>query len=161
MRRHSVAVPTENPTRPDFVVEVQLRHFRIITWPRVKYFPRVLESEIYCSRNDTVKELIYRICSTSEFDNMSPDKNGEEMANLCRIWKLEGEETFSDVRESLDSEQVPISVSGQVLEPYQLISDANIADSEVLILEWKIAIEKDCKFPFAYDPKPNARKNRF
>lgn len=36
--RYSVAVPTENPTRPDYIVEVQLRKFKILTWPRVKYF---------------------------------------------------------------------------------------------------------------------------
>jgi hypothetical protein len=117
--------------------------------------------EIYCSRNDTVKELIYRICSTTEFDSNSPDKNGEEMASICRLWKLEGEETFSDVKDSLDADNVPVPVSGRVLEPYQLISDANVADGEVLILEWRIALEPDCKIPFAYDPKPNARKNRF
>ena len=37
--RKSIAVPTDNPTRPDYIVEVQLRRFKILTWPKVKYFP--------------------------------------------------------------------------------------------------------------------------
>jgi len=56
---------------------------------------------------------------------------------------------------------VPIAVSGRVLESYLTIADANIADNEVLVLEWRIALDKDAETPFAYDPKPNARKNRF
>ena len=39
IRRFSITVPTEEPTRPDYVVEIQLRKFRIVTYPKVKYFP--------------------------------------------------------------------------------------------------------------------------
>jgi hypothetical protein len=94
VRRHSIAVPTDSPTRPDYVVEVELRHFRIVTWPRVKYFPTVLEQSIYCSRSDTIKELIYRICHTSEFEICAKNRCSEELASFSRIWKLEGDETF-------------------------------------------------------------------
>ena len=163
VRRHSIAVPTDNPTRPDYVVEVELRHFRIVTWPRVKYFPTVLEQEIYCSRSDTIKEFLYRICHTSEFESAARSRVAEELAQNCRVWKLEGDETFQDIRDSLEErkEKVPIAVSGRVLESYLTIADANIADNEVLVLEWRIALDKDAETPFAYDPKPNARKNRF
>jgi len=64
LRRYSIAVPTENPTRPDYLVEVQLRKFKIYTLPKVQYFKNNVNAEVYVSRADTVKELISRICSS-------------------------------------------------------------------------------------------------
>lgn len=43
IRRHSVAVQTENPLRPDYVVEVVLRRFKLLTYPKVKYFSTAIE----------------------------------------------------------------------------------------------------------------------
>lgn len=42
IRRKSISVPTEEPTRPDYIVEVQLRRFKILTCPKVKYFPAMI-----------------------------------------------------------------------------------------------------------------------
>lgn len=67
LRRKSIVVPTEIPDRPDYIVEIQLRKFRILTWPKVKYFPNSLTNEVYCSRTDTVKELIDFICRSDRF----------------------------------------------------------------------------------------------
>ena len=53
----------------------------------------MIQLEIYCSRADTVKELISRICSTDEFNELS-DRLAEDLANNCRLWKMEGDETF-------------------------------------------------------------------
>ena len=36
--RISVAVQTEDPLRPDYIVEIQHRTFDIVTFPKVKYF---------------------------------------------------------------------------------------------------------------------------
>lgn len=68
---------------------------------------------------------------------------------------------MQDVIESLDGSNYPNAVNGRVLEPYMLISDANVADEEVLILEWKINIDPNSKVPYVYDPKPNNRKSKF
>ena len=102
LRRKSIAVPTENPERPDFIVEVQLRRIKIVTWPKVKYFPQSLSLEAYCSRTDTVKELITQICLSNEANNIT-DKMGDEISMYCRLWKMEGDETFQDVQECLQS----------------------------------------------------------
>ena len=67
IRRKSIAVPTDDPVRSDYVVEVQLRHFKIHTEPSVKYFGKRLTGQVYCSRTDTVKELINKICGSSIF----------------------------------------------------------------------------------------------
>ena len=93
IRRYSIAVPTEDPTRPDHIVEVQLRKFKIQTWPKVKYFPRNLLKDVYISRADTVKELISRICSSSIYEEIS-DKVGYNLANSCRLWVMEGDTDF-------------------------------------------------------------------
>ena len=42
IKRKSIAVPTDDPVRSDYVVEVQLRHFKIHTEPSVKYFGKRL-----------------------------------------------------------------------------------------------------------------------
>jgi hypothetical protein len=39
-----------------------------MTWPRVKYFSESLIAEAFCSRSDTVKELIYKLCTSGEFE---------------------------------------------------------------------------------------------
>ena len=66
VRRHSTSVPTEDQTRPDYTVEVNLRKFKILTWPKVKYFSQHLSLTIYASRSDTVKELLNKICDSDE-----------------------------------------------------------------------------------------------
>lgn len=53
---------------------------------------------------------------------------------------------------------MPFEVKGTVLRPCQMIQDVNVADGEPLILEWKIALENDAEVPYAYDPKPTAKK---
>ena len=79
LRRYSIAVPTENPTRPDYLVEVQLRKFKIWTTPKVQYFKNSINCEVYVSRADTVKELISRICNSQIFDSNS-EKMGQYLA---------------------------------------------------------------------------------
>lgn len=96
MRRKSIAVPTENPERPDYIVEVQLRRFKILTWPKVKYFPRALSLDVYCSRSDTVKELMSKLCESEEANEVG-GKTSDELIQICRLWKMEGDETFQDV----------------------------------------------------------------
>ena len=93
IRRFSITVPTEEPTRPDYVVEIQLRKFRIVTYPKVKYFPQSIRKEVYVSRADTVKELIARICNSETYDQIS-DKVGYSLANSCRLWVMEGDTDF-------------------------------------------------------------------
>ena len=91
MRRKSITVPTENPERPDYIVEVQLRRFKILTWPKVKYFPQSLSLEVYCSRTDTVKELISKICQSEEANDVA-HRTSDEMIQYCRLWKMEGDD---------------------------------------------------------------------
>ena len=76
IRRYSVAVPTQNPTQPEYIVESQLRRFRILTWPKVRYFAKSLSYSVYVSRADTVKELITRICNSNVFNDASDKVSG-------------------------------------------------------------------------------------
>jgi len=54
----SVAVETEDPLRPDYIVENQWRVFEIVSIPKVKYFQRVMANDARISRSDTIKEVI-------------------------------------------------------------------------------------------------------
>ena len=51
---------------------------------------------------------------------------------------MEGDDTFQDIENSLDTKNLPNEVPGRVLEPHQQIQDINVADGESLILEWMI-----------------------
>lgn len=103
---------------------------------------------------------MFRLVNTEEFNKVTSCTAPFLMAN-CRLWKLEGDETVQDVIEALDGNNYPNAVNGRVLEPFMLVNDANIADDECIILEWKINIDPRSKNPWVYDPKPNSRKSRF
>ena len=79
IRRFSVAVPTDNPTRADYVVEVQLRRFKILTWPRVRYFKQAISMDFFVSRASTIKEMVHRICESQVFGGIS-DEFPEDLA---------------------------------------------------------------------------------
>ena len=65
----SVAVPTSDPTKPDYIVEMNLRKFNIITFPRVKYCPKVISKEIFVSRSDTIKEVLVKCFEAGDICN--------------------------------------------------------------------------------------------
>ena len=118
--RYSVAVPTVNPTQPDYIVECQLRKFKVCSWPKVKYFAKEKICNIFVSRSDTVKEFISRICHSDVYEDSS-EKLGGFLARSCRLWVMEGDTDYQDVKEALDSANMPTEIQGRILEPYQLI----------------------------------------
>ena len=48
---------------------------------------------------------------------------------------------------------LPIEVHGRVLLPHQLIDEINVADDDLILLEWKISFDEDDRKCYAYDPK--------
>ena len=77
--------------------------------------------EVYCSRSDTVKELISKLCQSDEASDIG-HKTCDEMIQYCRLWKMEGDETFQDIQECLQSgRDMPFEVAGTVLSPHLLI----------------------------------------
>ena len=74
--------------------------------------------DMYCSRTDTVKELISNICWTDEAERVG-EKMMDEIASSCRLWKMEGDATFQDVSDALQSgHELPHEIAGTVLHPY-------------------------------------------
>ena len=47
-----------------------------------------------------------------------------------------------------------------MLLPYELIQDANIADGEQLVFEWRINMNFNSETPWAFDPKNEKRKRK-
>ena len=74
---------------------------------------------------------------------------------------MEGDETFQDIENSLDANNLPNEVPGRVFKPYHQVQDLNVADGESIILEWKIALENKAAVPYAYDPRPNVKRKEF
>ena len=62
--RFSVAVPV-GMDKTDYLVELNVRRFQIVSQPRVKYVNGVENPlQIFVSSSMTVKELHYQICQT-------------------------------------------------------------------------------------------------
>ena len=75
---------------------------------------------------------------------------------------MEGECTFEDVSDALDGDNIPNQVPGSVLEPYLQIQDANVADGETIICEWKVGVnENPATVTYCYDPKPTHKRKAF
>ena len=96
--RISVAVQTEDPLRPDYIVEIQHRTFEIATFPKVKYCPEYIENvHARVSRADTVKEVLAKLCESATFLKGTRKKaRTTELQELCRLWKFEGQDTLAD-----------------------------------------------------------------
>lgn len=44
-----------------------------------------------------------------------------------------------------------------MLDPSQLISEANVADGEQIVLEWKIQFDINAAIPYVFTPKSEKR----
>lgn len=134
-----------------------MRKFKILTWPRVKYFSDSIAAFVYVSRSDTVKEMRWRICEAL-LDSVESQHSVDYLFNNSRLWKMEGDTTFADVKDSLDSNKLPVEIQGRVLDPFLLVQDIEVADGESLIIEWRIQLGANIAQPYAYDPKPNLKR---
>lgn len=163
--RLSVSVPTEDQTKPEYIVEMQQRRFVITTYPRVNYMPKVLSKDMFVSKSDTIKEVVAKLAESRNIYLEVKDKHPAEIAKLCRLWKFEGNETLSDIKEALEStshdmKNLPVEVHGRVLQPYEFVEDIKVADQEMLILEWRLSLTEKSDTPWAFDPKSNISKKK-
>ena len=119
--RISVAVQTEDPLRPDYIVEVQHRQFEIINFPKVKYFQELMELEARVSRADTVKEARAKIADSQNYARRSQKKERNvELQQLCRLWKFEGQDSITDCKQAIemikgDMSKLPLQVHARIL----------------------------------------------
>ena len=86
--RLSVAVPTIDPGKSDYIVEVAHRRFNLRTYPNVKYHEGVrLPHRFYTTRAMTVKELHLKICEAIERDSVK--FTAIELFSYSRMWVFE------------------------------------------------------------------------
>jgi hypothetical protein len=94
--RLSIAVPTDDGY--DHIVEINMRRFTLLAYPRVRYISASVVPEfIFVSRTSTVKELHAIICRKYA-DDSNLKWTCEELMDATRLWKLEGDETWDDVK---------------------------------------------------------------
>lgn len=112
--RLSIAVPTDDGI--DHIVEINLRRFTLIAFPKVRYIGAASSTPefIFISRTSTVKELHAMICR-KHADDSHCKWTCEELMDASRLWKLEGDETWDDVKRSLadignDLSKMPLPV---------------------------------------------------
>lgn len=122
INRISVQVPTEDPKKKDFLVEVHLRRFELRTSPNIKYHEQLkMPHRFYISRSCTVKEMHLRICQ--QIENGSAKFNAFELFELSRLWVFEQNDNIQDLEYQLsqvgnDLNSLPIEVHGRVLLPH-------------------------------------------
>lgn len=158
--RLSIAVP--NGDSVDHVVEVNLRKFKVLTFPKVRYITGVHEpSIIFSSRTATVLDLHARICQ-----KLAAESEGrwvaEELVKFSRLWKFEGTETIDDAKQMLldinsDLEKMPLAIQARILTGDLKIEDANIADNELIVVEMMISLDKSPSLKYVYAPQIEKR----
>lgn len=100
MPRLSIELPQDNG-KSDFLVEINLRRFTTITYPRVKYIQGTSQPlHIFISRQATVLELHAEMCKKYAQETDSK-YTVEELLELSRLWKFEGNDTFEDAKTQL------------------------------------------------------------
>lgn len=79
-----------------------MRRFTLLAYPKVRYINGISSNPefIFVSRTNTVKELHALICRKYA-DDSNCKWTCEELMDASRLWKLEGDETFEDVKKSL------------------------------------------------------------
>lgn len=93
-----------------------------------------------------------------KFADECDDKwTAEELLDLSRLWKLEGGDTIEDVKQMLseinnDLNKLPLAVQARVLEPSQMIDEINVADQELIVMEFKISFDKNAACSWVYAP---------
>lgn len=109
----------------------------------------------YISRSTTVREMHLRICEGIQ--HKSRQLNAVELFGYSRLWVFEHQDNIQDLEYQLskvssDTSNLPIEVHGRLLQPHMLIDDINVADDDMIVLEWRISFEPDAKTPWAYLP---------
>lgn len=102
--RFSIAVPV-GMDKTDFLVELNVRRFKIVSHPRVKYVNGVDNpKQMFVSSSITVKELHYQLCQTLlEISNDYCKLTVQELVGFSRLWKFEGSETLDDAKDMLSA----------------------------------------------------------
>jgi hypothetical protein len=160
--RISVQVPTDDPAKRDHIVEVHQRRFELRTSPNIKYHDQLkMPHRFYVSRSMTVREMHLRICE--QIEGQSTRFKAFELFHLSRLWVFEQGDNIQDLEYQLsqvsnDLSNLPIEVHGRLLLDHQTIDEINVADDELILLEWKISFEKENERAWAYDPKTNKKK---
>jgi len=159
--RLSIAVINGDTT--DHIVEINLRKFKVHTFPKVRYITGVLEpSIIFSSRTSTILDLHTRICQ-----KLAAESEGrwvaEELVGFSRLWKFEGTENFDDAKQMLldiDSsvDKMPLAIQARILTGDLKIEEANIADNEQIILEMMIQLDRAATLKYVYAPQIEKRQ---
>jgi len=145
-------------------VEVHLRRFELRTSPNIRYHEQLkMPHRFYISRSSTVKEMHLKICE--QIEGGSVKFNAVELFRLSRLWVFEQGDTIQDLEYQLaqlssDLSNLPVEVHGRILQNHQLIDEINVADDDLILLEWKIAFDKEDEKAWAYDPKSKVKKNK-
>ena len=113
------------------------------SYPNVKYHEGLkIAHRFYTTRAITVKELHLKICEAIERDSVK--FSALELFTYSRLWVFEQGDSIEELESQIeaDSRNLPIEIHGRILQPHQLIDEINVADDEMILLEWKISFDK-------------------
>lgn len=88
---------------------------------------------IFISRQATVLEMHALMCKRYALETDSK-YTVEELLELSRLWKFEGNETIEDAKSMLaeintnDLSSLPLAIQARLLKPEQLIDEIDVAD---------------------------------
>ena len=104
----------------------------------------------------TVEGLKKQICEL--LTNESADQDVDTLMNKTRIWKLDVGETYSEIERGSRDISNNTFVHGVILDPCLILDEAQIAETDILILEIKYAVTSKSEWMFI--PKSRVVKKR-
>lgn len=88
-----------------------------------------------------------------------------QLFQYSRLWVFEQDDSFSDleyaVNEKIRKKTIfPVEIHGRILLDHQLIEEINVADDEIILLEWKIEMAYENSHPKAWAFEPKSKKSK-
>lgn len=95
---------------------------------------------MFISRKATIKDLKVHIAEIL-YENKK-DISLKDLFNMSRLWRLDTGESISEIEKEFEYESygltnLPMQIRGKVLELNEVVSNINVADTDILLYEVK------------------------
>ncbi len=123
------------------MIEIFLKKLNLYIFPKVQgHLILKKPSSVFMSRKATIKEFKLYVAEIL-YENKK-EISIKELMNMSRLWRLDTGESISDIEKEFEyetygsgMEHLPMQIRGKVLELDEVISNINVAETDVLLYE--------------------------
>lgn len=139
------------------MIEVYLKKLNLYIFPKVQgHLILKKPSSVFMSRKATIKDLKVHVAEIL-YENKK-EIPFKDLMNMSRLWRLETGESISDIEKEFEHESyglthLPMQIRGKVLQLDEVISNINVADTDILLYEVKYNDYLKENNSYAFTPK--------